>query len=209
MSESSDDSAPTAPAKGGKLITILAVVNFLSVLGVGGYLVYTQQHAAAQSKSTKGNEHADAKSGHGAPAAKTGHGEEAAEDPEHGEAEEGEHGQAAGGHGGEEEEAETHFSGPLLPLESMVTNLAEPDSDRYLKATMQLRIKSESAKPEVEAHIVPIRNQILLYLSSLTIADLSGAENKRAIQKRVKRIANEAMPSSRVTQVYFTEFVIQ
>lgn len=208
MSESSEDFAPSAPAKGGKLITILAVVNFLSVLGVGGYLVYTQQHAAAQSKSTKGNEHGDAKAAHGEPAAKTGHGEEAAEGAEHGDAAEGEHEAAAEGHG-EEEEAETHLSGPLLPLESMVTNLAEPDSDRYLKATMQLRIKSEAAKPEVEAHLVPIRNQILLYLSSLTIGDLSGADNKRAIQKRVKRIANEAMPSSRVTQVYFTEFVIQ
>jgi flagellar basal body-associated protein FliL len=74
---------------------------------------------------------------------------------------------------------------------------------------MQLRLTSEAARPEVEAQLVPVRNQILLYLSSLTVSDTSGADNKYAIQKKVKRIANEAMPSSRITQVYFTEFVIQ
>jgi flagellar protein FliL len=96
-----------------------------------------------------------------------------------------------------------------MALEPLVTNLALPDTDRYLKVTMQLRISSEAAKAEVEANLVPVRNQVLLYLSSLTIEDTVGADNKREIQKRVKRIANEAMPSSRISQVYFTEFVIQ
>lgn len=231
MSESNDAAAspePAAPAaKGGKLLTILALVNFIAVLGLGGYFFYTQQHAAAQpKKADDAKEHGDKKEG-------AGHGEEKAEgeheaaagehekpEGEHGGGEEAEaekeesggHGKPAGGHGesaepaGDEEEA---AAGPLMPLEGMVTNLADPDSDRYLKVSMQVRITSSAAKAEVEAHLVPVRNQILLYLSSLTIADTSGAENKRNIQKRVKRIANEAMPTSRITQVYFTEFVIQ
>lgn len=212
MSEGTEAAAP-APAKSGKLPIILALVNFVAVLGLGGYLVYTQQHAAAQGKAAPKPEKADAH------AAKPAHGEAG----EHGEAAEGEahEAEAAGEHGAKpahgeraaerpgddgEEEVER---GPLLALDAMVTNLAEPDSDRYLKVSMQLRITSESARAEVEAHIVPVRNQILLYLSSLTMEETSGADNKRAIQKRVKRIANEAMPSSRITQVYFTEFVIQ
>jgi len=233
MSESNDAAASPEPAvpaaKGGKLMTILALVNFVAVLGLGGYFFYTQkQLAAAQPKA------ADDAKAHGDKTEAAGHGEakaEAEEEPaegahgqpagEHGggEAEdekaEGDgHGKAAGGHGesaggaatGAEEEP---ASGPLMPLEGMVTNLADPDSDRYLKISMQVRITSLAAKAEVEAHLVPVRSQILLYLSSLTIADTSGADNKRNIQKRVKRIANEAMPTSRITQVYFTEFVIQ
>lgn len=206
-------------------MTILALVNFVAVLGLGGYFFYTQQHAAAQPKKADDKAHGEKKA--------EGHGEEKAEG-EH-EAAEGEHGKAAGEHGGGEEEekaeegghgkpsgghgeAKEHgesggdeqaAGGPLMPLESMVTNLADPDSDRYLKVSMQLRITGEGAKAEVEAHLVPVRNQILLYLSSLNIGDTSGADNKRDIQKRVKRIANEAMPTSRITQVYFTEFVIQ
>jgi flagellar basal body-associated protein FliL len=225
MSESNDAAAspePAAPAaKGGKLMTILALVNFVAVLGLGGYFFYTQQHAAAQPKK------AEDEKAHGETKAE-GHGEEKAEgeheaaEGEHGggeeeeKAEEGGHGKPAAGHGeskGHGEPAsggdEQAAGGPLMPLESMVTNLAEPDSDRYLKVSMQLRITGEAAKAEVEAHLVPVRNQILLYLSSLNIGDTSGADNKRDIQKRVKRIANEAMPTSRITQVYFTEFVIQ
>lgn len=212
MSETSEAAEKPAPTKGGKLVTILALVNFISVLGLGGYLVYTQQHAAAQSKASP-KAAGEQKAGHGEPAA--AHGEEAAEGG-HGEAaaEEG-HGEKpeGDGHGAaraaEEPSDDGEGHGPLLALESMVTNLADPDTDRYLKVTMQLRITSEAAKAEVESHLVPVRNQILLYLSSLNIEDVSGADNKRGIQKRVKRIANEAMPSSRITQVYFTEFVIQ
>ena len=213
MSETPEAAEKPAPTKGGKLVTILALVNFVSVLGLGGYLVYTQQHAAAQSKASP-KAAGEKKEGHGEPAAhgedaapaEGGHGEEAAEG--HGESAEG------GGHGGaaraaEEASDDGEGHGPLLALESMVTNLADPDTDRYLKVTMQVRITSEAAKAEVESHLVPVRNQILLYLSSLNIEDVSGADNKRAIQKRVKRIANEAMPTSRITQVYFTEFVIQ
>jgi flagellar FliL protein len=233
MSESNDAAAspePAAPAaKGGKLMTILALVNFVAVLGLGGYFFYTQkQHAAAQPKAADDakahgdkkeaaghgeekaeGEHEPAEGEHGKPAGEHGGGEADEEKPEG-----GGHGKAAGGHGESEEHAEPvgeeeAEAGPLMPLEGMVTNLADPDSDRYLKVSMQARITSNAAKAEVEAHLVPVRNQILLYLSSLTIADTSGAENKRNIQKRVKRIANEAMPTSRITQVYFTEFVIQ
>ncbi|MEY4510651.1 MAG: flagellar FliL protein [Pseudomonadota bacterium] len=197
-------------------MTILALVNFVAVLGLGGYFFYTQQHAAAQPKKAD-DAHGEKKAeGHGEEKAEAAEGEHGGgEEAEEEKAEEGGHGKPAGGHGeskGHGEAAggeEPAAGGPLLALDSMVTNLADPDSDRYLKVSMQVRITSEGAKAEVEAHLVPVRNQILLYLSSLTVADTSGADNKRDIQKRVKRIANEAMPTSRITQVYFTEFVIQ
>jgi flagellar protein FliL len=223
MSEPTPEAAPAADAaaaapKASKLPIILAAVNFVAILGLGGYFVYTQQHAAAQGKSEKAEEKEEEGGEHGEKPAEA-HGEEAAEEEEpaeeHGEKKAGGHGEKkAEGHGekaahGESSEEGAPPGGPLLALESMVTNMAEPDTDRYLKVSMQLRLTSEAARPEVESHLVPVRNQILLYLSSLTVSDTSGAENKYLIQKKVKRIANEAMPSSRITQVYFTEFVIQ
>ena len=224
MAESTEAKTETAdapkPAKGNKLIIILALVNFLGVLGLGGYLVYSQKNAAAQSKA--GDKEKDKEKEHGAKPEEAEHGaEEPAAEAEHG-AQEGEHAAPAEGHGGaekkgghgEEGKASPHDDapagrGPLIALEPMVTNLADPDSDRYLKVGIQFRLSSEAARPEVEASLVPVRNQLLLHFSSLTIADTSGAEKKREIQKRVKRIANESMPSSRITEVYFTEFVIQ
>ena len=225
MAESTEAKTENAdapkPAKGNKLIMILALVNFLGVLGLGGYLVYSQKNAAAQSQKA-GDKDKEKDKEHGEKPAEGGHGAE--EPPAEGEhaAQEGEHEAPAEGHGGGEKKAEHGEEGkasphddapagrgPLIALEPMVTNLADPDSDRYLKVGIQFRLSSEAARAEVEASLVPVRNQLLLHFSSLTIADTSGAEKKRELQKRVKRIANESMPSSRITEVYFTEFVIQ
>jgi flagellar FliL protein len=184
------------------LLVILGLVNFLAVAGLGAYIVLglgqhpqaAAQPGAAKPEGAEGEEHGEPKEGEGGG---------------HGEAKEGE-----GGHG-EGAAAETHgenhsaAGGPLLALETIVTNLSEPDSDRYLKITVQLRITSESARAEVEAYMVPIRSQILMLFSSLNLGDLRGSEAKQTLQARVKRLINETMPSSRVTHVYFTELVIQ
>jgi flagellar basal body-associated protein FliL len=217
MSESTDEKTQAAEGKGSgsgnKLLIIIALANFLGIFAVGGYVAYDKLyagHAAAQADK-KGEHGADKAEGHGDSKAE-GHGEEKAEG-DHGEKAEGGHGEkkAEGGHGGENDE---HLNppdgpGPILALEPIVTNLGEPDTDRYLKVTVQLRITSEAARAEVEASLVPIRSQILMYFSSLNVADLSGAEKRRGLQGQVRRIANEAMPSSRVRFVYFTELVIQ
>jgi flagellar FliL protein len=206
-----------APSSGNKLLIIIALGNFLGVFALGGYLAYDKliasKHAAAQAGDVKKEgEHGEKKEGeHGAAEKKEeGHGE-AKEEGGHGEEKKAEgHG---GGHG---EGAEVDESlnppdspGPIMALEPIVTNLSAPDDDRYLKVTVQLRVTSESAKSEVEASIVPIRSQILMFFSSLTVADISGADKRRQVQSQVRRIANEAMPSSRIRFVYFTEFVVQ
>lgn len=197
------DAKAKAPGSGtNKLLIIIALANFLAVFGLGGYLVYDKLyagHAAAQADGKPVDAHGEKAAGHGEKAA--GHGEEQAG---HGD-------EKSEGHDGESDESlnPSDGPGPIMALEPIVTNLADPDGDRYLKVTVQLRITSEAAKTEVEASLVPIRSQMLMYFSSLNLADVSGAEKRRIVQSQVRRIANEAMPSSRIRFVYFTEFVIQ
>jgi flagellar FliL protein len=208
-----------APSSGNKLLIIIALGNFLGVFALGGYLAYDKliasKHAAAQAGEEKkeGDEHGAKKEGeHGEEKkAEEGHGEEKKEDEGHGEKKAEGHGGEHGGGAGDQDESldPPDGPGPIMPLEPIVTNLSSPDDDRYLKVTVQLRVTSESAKAEVEASLVPIRSQILMYFSSLNVADISGAEKRRQVQSQVRRIANEAMPTSRVKFVYFTEFVVQ
>ena len=218
MSESSEEKSQEAEkGKGGggnKLLVIIALANFLGVFALGGYLAYDKLHAShAAAQADKKDGHGEGEKKEGEEKAAEGHGEEKAEaeGEDHGEKAE-EHGEKkAEGHGGETDE---HLNppdgpGPIIALDAIVTNLAEPDTDRYLKVTVQLRITSEAARAEVEASLVPIRSGILMYFSSLNVADLTGAEKRRALQSNVRRIANEAMPSSRIRFVYFTELVIQ
>jgi flagellar FliL protein len=216
MSESSEEKSQQAEkGKGGggnKLLVIIALANFLGVFALGGYLAYDKLHAShAAAQAAKKDGHGEDAKKDGEEKAAEGHGEEKAEGEGHGEKAEGHGEKSAEGHGGETDE---HLNppdgpGPIIALDAIVTNLAEPDTDRYLKVTVQLRITSEAARTEVEASLVPIRSGILMYFSSLNVADLTGAEKRRALQSNVRRIANEAMPSSRIRFVYFTELVIQ
>jgi len=188
MAENTEAAAPEGEGdkkekkKGGSsnlILIIIAMANFLAVAGLGAYVVLSPPQPPIVIAQA---------------AAPPAEGEEGAEGAD-----------AAA----EEEDDDDKTDGPLMALDPIVTNLAEPDSGRYLKVTVQIRITSEAARPEVEANMIPMRSQILMFFSSLTTAEIHGADNKRAIQAQVKRIANESMPSSRVTQVYFTEFVIQ
>jgi flagellar FliL protein len=213
------DAKKSKPSGGGnKLLIIIALGNFLGTFAVGGYLAYDKliaSHASAQAAS-KPDAHgakSEAKGEHGEEKAEEEekHGEEKAEEGGHGEKKaEGGHGEKKEGHGDVDESiAPPDGPGPIMALEPIVTNLAEPDSDRYLKVTAQLRVTSESAKVEVEGSMVPIRSAILMYMSSLTMADITGAENRKNIQATVRRLANDAMPATRIKFVYFTEFVVQ
>lgn len=222
--EEADKSKQTsAGGSSNKLLLIIALGNFLGTFALGGYLAYDKLvagHAAAQAapkaaEHGKADEHGKAE-GHGEEAkeeeAEEGHGEKA--EGGHGEKAEGGHGEkkAEGGHGGGDVDESIHppdGPGPIMALEPIVTNLADPDSDRYLKVTAQLRVTSESAKSEVEASLVPIRSSILMYLSSLNMSQITGAEKRREIQGVVRRLANDAMPATRIRFVYFTEFVVQ
>jgi flagellar basal body-associated protein FliL len=212
-----EDADKSKPAGGGnKLLLIIALGNFLGTFALGGYLAYDKLVASHASAQGKGDAHGSdaAKAGaHGEEKAEEGHGEKK-EEGGHGEKkEEGGHGEkkAEGGHGADSDESinPPDGPGPIMALDPIVTNLAEPDSDRYLKVTAQLRVTSESAKAEVEAAIVPIRSAILMYFSSLAMSDITGPDKRREIQTTVRRLANEAMPSSRIKFVYFTEFVVQ
>lgn len=220
--EEADKSKP-AGGGGNKLLLIIALGNFLGTFALGGYLAYDKfvaGHASAQGKGGDAHGKAEAKpeEGHGEEKAEEGHGEEKKEEGHgggHGEEkkEEGGHGEkkAEGGHGTDTDESinPPDGPGPIMALDPIVTNLAEPDSDRYLKVTAQLRVTSEGAKAEVEAALVPIRSAILMYFSSLNMEDITGSEKRLKVQTTVRRLANEAMPSSRIKFVYFTEFVVQ
>ena len=80
---------------------------------------------------------------------------------------------------------------------------------RYLKLTMELEIKGEEKRLEVERRIPHLRDTILLLLSSRSLKDIGTMEGKlelkQALLLRINRILGEGI----VHKLYFTEFVVQ
>jgi flagellar protein FliL len=114
----------------------------------------------------------------------------------------GEGGEAGGGHAPAER-------GPIVPLESIITNMADAEETHFLKVTVQLEARDEVAQLLVEGALVPIRDRVLLRLSSLTLVETQGAEKKRALQTELLAMVNDELGAHHVNHVYFTEFVVQ
>lgn len=173
---------PAAPAGGNKNVIVIALVavNMLGMLGLGAYLVLGGS-AGAQSR----DDSAEAEDG-----------EEEADAEDEGDGEE------EGGHG-------PHEVGPLVEFESMVVNLNEASTDRYLKLTFQLELTNAEATERAETHMAPFRDAVLMYLTSLHATDVTGPENAAAVRDHLLQVANQTMGRRTVRHVYFTEYLVQ
>jgi flagellar basal body-associated protein FliL len=118
---------------------------------------------------------------------------------------EGKGGNDEGKEGGKEGSGE----GPVVPLDSFLVNLNEPASARYLKATLELEVSDALAAEDLKKQMRGIRDVLLRYLSSLSVADTLGEAGKEKIEASVKeRIENE-IGHRKVKRLFFTEFMVQ
>lgn len=183
------EGAPAAAGGKRKLVILIVLLNVLALGGVAAYVVLQGRKGAAHAAPAEAAEGEGGGEGEGAAAAEGGEGGE-------------------GGHAGGTKA--THSRGPLIALDAIITNIVDLDELRFLKVTVQLQAKDEAAKTAIEDALVPVRDRILLRLSSLTVEDTRGAEKKVALQTELLRLINtELGGGNKVTHVYFTEFVVQ
>jgi flagellar FliL protein len=117
----------------------------------------------------------------------------------------GDHG---GEHGDGKDGAGPSF-GPLIEVGSMVANMSGPLSGHYAKVFVHVEAADETAKPRVEAALVPIRSEVLLFFSNLDLKDATGQDQIRALAEELKTKLNTLVGKDTIKRVYFSEFVIQ
>ena len=137
---------------------------------------------------------------------KPGH-KEAAATEEHGEKEKPKKAAAShgGGHGGEGESE----GASIVAMAPFVVNLADEDQVSYLKCTIALDLADKDLAASLEKRSPPIRNAVILYLSSLTLAETRGIQNKQKIISELTTRIGEILGKDSVLKVYLNEFVIQ
>jgi flagellar FliL protein len=187
MSEAAAADKAPAPKGGGGNKMLLLVVLVVNVLIAGGlaYVVISNQKSAAAA--------AAAAAKHGAEGEEGGEGHEAAA--------EGEDGHAAKGG--------TKF-GPLIEIGTFVANLTSANGQsRYAKVALHVEAVNEEAKATVEAAVVPIRSESLLFLSGLSAEQVIGQEKIRQLQEDLQKRLTTLVGKNTVKRVYFSEFVVQ
>ncbi len=122
-------------------------------------------------------------------------------------------GEAADQPGGKKAESSSkkHEATALYPVEPFVVNIRDNTDVRYLKVKLEFEVIA--AGPEVKAEFDPylpkLRDSILMLLTSKTLADVQDLPGKTRLRQEIMTSAVRIFPRGKVTQVFFTDFVVQ
>jgi flagellar FliL protein len=108
-----------------------------------------------------------------------------------------------------EKETGTPEMGTIYPMESFIVNLIEPSGKRYLKIQIQLELENENLKSEIDKRMPQFKDAIISLLSNKSIADINNAEGKMQLRAELAALFNQYLKSGKITNVFFTDFIIQ
>lgn len=116
----------------------------------------------------------------------------------------------AEGEAAHEEEAEKVPPG-IVSFDPFVANLADGGS-RFLRAQLKLLVENEEKAKEIEESAVEkarVQSAVLEVLTEQTAEDLVTPEGKAALKDEISEKAQAVLHKTKVTDVLFTEFVVQ
>lgn len=117
----------------------------------------------------------------------------------------GEHGAPAkeGGEGG------AAVGGTIYPLEPFIVNIYDGQELRYLKIKVEFEMANPQAKAELDAKLAPLRDAILILLTTKTMQEIQDLQGKNQLREQILAAVSKVVPPSKITKVYFTDFVVQ
>jgi flagellar FliL protein len=99
----------------------------------------------------------------------------------------------------------------MYPLEAFIVNISDGQDMRYLKVKVELEtaLPTEAAKKEMDPYLAPLRDSILVLLTTKTIQDVQDLPGKNRIKEEILAAAKKVIPAGKISSVYFTDFVVQ
>jgi flagellar FliL protein len=98
-------------------------------------------------------------------------------------------------------------------LDPFTVNLQSDDGERYLHIGLTLQLADPKSVDVLKEHMPEIRSRILLLLSNKHPSDLATPEGKTALINEIKAQIQQPFtpggPSNQVSDVLFTDFVVQ
>ena len=96
----------------------------------------------------------------------------------------------------------------ITNLKTFVVNLRSSGGGRVLRMEVQVESDKEVA-PTLELQTPKLRDTILTAVSDYTFAELEGTDGKTRLRDELLTRVNGAIAPMTVSQVYFTQFVVQ
>jgi flagellar FliL protein len=112
-----------------------------------------------------------------------------------------------GGHGGGAEGK--GGAGTVFPLEPFIVNIYDGQEVRYLKVKVEFEMSGPEVKAEVDARQAPLRDAILILLTTKTLQEVQDLQGKNQLREEILAAVSKILPAGKITRVYFTDFVVQ
>lgn len=99
----------------------------------------------------------------------------------------------------------------VAPFESFVVNLADPGSSRFLRVTLSLVVADHESQKSLTEPLIRthVRSAILELLAQQSSEALLTPEGKTALKQSIAEQARKAESHLRITDVFFSEFIVQ
>ena len=95
------------------------------------------------------------------------------------------------------------------PLEPFIVNIYDGQEIRYLKLKVEFELANPQVKPELDAKVAPLRDAILILLTTKTMQEIQDLQGKNQLREQILAAVGKIVPPGRVTKIYFTDFVVQ
>ncbi len=99
--------------------------------------------------------------------------------------------------------------GPIYTLDTFIVNLAEERGAKYLRAKLGLELDKPVTADEIDQRLPQFRDTILTVLSTKTFEEIRHLEGKYQLRAEIMAMLNPLLRSGEITNIYFTEFVVQ
>jgi flagellar protein FliL len=107
------------------------------------------------------------------------------------------------------EKNKKHEETESFNLDSLIVNLADGDGSRYLRISMVLEVAKKEVVAELEKRKPQLKNIALMLLPMKKFQELNSTEGKKALRDELMAKMNEVIGGPFITDIFFTEFVVQ
>ncbi|MEX2299686.1 MAG: flagellar basal body-associated FliL family protein [Bryobacterales bacterium] len=100
----------------------------------------------------------------------------------------------------------------VLPLETFLTNINDPKSEKHARVQVKLAIVPEEALPSIQADallMARLHDRVLTLLTTKTYQQLNDPEGKEAFRDEIREQLNPLLTTGKVKEVLLSDFVVE
>jgi flagellar protein FliL len=97
----------------------------------------------------------------------------------------------------------------VFVIKDIIVNPAGTNGTRYLLTTVGIAVSTAELEKELTNKEVMVRDALNTVLASKQLAELSDNGFKETLKKEIEQKVNSMLESGKVTNVYFSKFIIQ